>query len=348
MKTNLLFTLLLIVSIAKAQIPVIDLSIAPNIGDNYSSQLDNIPEHLLNVLPGDGGENITWDFSSSIEANGPIILRTLVSPDVYAPLSDEFPGSNIANVGADNNPDFYTINTQGILFQGSLINFSGTNYVLYYDNPITNFVFPTTYQSSFVDTFHGSYPSFPTYLQINGTFSGNCDGYGTLIMPNGNTYQNVLRIKYNYVITNTITENGVTRTDSIAEEYYDWIGQDITYPILAIGTRITNLATSATNDTLKYIRIKTAQNLTTNVSNIKETSLSASPNPTSGICLINLPLSNENFQVIVHDMLGKTISKEIATPSSSFPLHLEQLENGIYFVNVSNSNFNSTIKVSKQ
>jgi hypothetical protein len=76
--------------------------------------------------------------------------------------------------------------------------------------------------------------------------------------------------------------------------------------------------------------------------------LLASPNPTNGICYVNLPKSGENFQIIVHDMLGKAISKDIATPSSSFPLNLEQLENGIYFVNVSNSNFSKTIKLSKQ
>ncbi|MFN5628030.1 MAG: T9SS type A sorting domain-containing protein [Bacteroidota bacterium] len=348
MKTKLLFIILLIATISKAQIPVIDFPTAPNIGDNYTSKLDTIPEHLQNVSPGDGGENVTWDFSNSIEANGPLIIRTIVSSSVYAPLCDSFPLSNIANVGADNNPDFYTLNNQGIIFNGSIINFSGVGYVLKYDNPITNFIFPTTYNDSFVDTFHGSYPSFPNYLQINGTISSNCDGYGTLIMPNGNIYQNVLRIKYNYQITNAINTGGTVAIDTISDIYYDWVGQDITYPILAIGTRITNPANSPNDNITKYIRIKTAQNLTTNTSNAKVNSLLASPNPTNGISYINLPKSNENFQVLVHDMLGKTISKEIATPSSSFPLNLEQLENGIYFVNVSNSNFSRTIKVSKQ
>ncbi len=340
MKTKLLFIILLISTIIKAQIPVLNSTMIPNIGDNYTYQIDTIPDHLQNVTAGNGGENVTWDFSNSIAASGDTIVTSYVNP-LTVNFNIAFPTSNIATISSDGTPNFYQLDNNGAENLGSVIG----GYVFYFSNPLKLLFLPMTYLDNNTDSFAANYPQAPGYLERSGVISAISDGYGTLIMPGNNTYQNVLRIKYTL---NIIDNYGGQNIDTLVEEYYDWYGSDITFPILQIGSRITNSSSSTENSTIKYIRIKTAQNLTTNTSNAKENSLLASPNPTNGISYINLPKSNENFQVIVHDMLGKTISKEIATPSSSFPLNLEQLENGIYFVNVSNSNFSSTIKISKQ
>ena len=117
---------------------------------------------------------------------------------------------------------------------------------------------------------------------------------------------------------------------------------------LQIGNRITNPYSSTTNSIFKYIRIKTAQNLTVNTSIANVNSLSIYPNPTTGNCYMSLPGVNETYQVLVHDMLGKIISKENVLPTNSHLINLENCNKGIYFVNINNSNYNTTLKVSKQ
>jgi hypothetical protein len=341
MKTKLLFIFIIITESLSAQIPVLNSSMIPNIGDNYTYQIDTIPEHLLNVTAGNGGENVTWDFSNSIAASGDTIVTSYVNPSTVN-FNIAFPTSNIATISSDGTPNFYQLDNNGAENLGSVID----NYVFYFSNPLKLLFLPMTYLDNNTDSFAANYPQSPDYLVRTGVISAISDGYGTLIMPGNNTYQNVLRIKYTLNIIDSF--NNGQNIDTLVEEYYDWYGSDITFPILQIGSRITNSSSSTENSTIKYIRIKTAQNLTTNISSEKANSLLASPNPTNGICYVNLPKSGENFQIIVHDMLGKAISKDIATPSSSFPLNLEQLENGIYFVNVSNSNFSKTIKLSKQ
>lgn len=327
---------------ANAQIPVVDFTIAPHIGDAYTYQLDTIPEHLLNVSPGQGGANVSWDFSNSIIPSGDTIATNYVATSTL-PLANAFPLCNIGTINSESVPNFFDLNQQGVEFYGTV---SG-GYVFYYSNPMKLLFFPTTYQDAFVDSFAASYPQFPTYLQTTGFINAESDGYGTLAMPNGNIYQNVLRVKYTLNIFNNFIGVGI---DSTVEEYYDWYGNDISFPILQIGTRITNpSAVGQATDTLKYIRIKTAQSLTTPISSNSISDNVIYPNPANAECNIVLPSStDDSFVVSVYDLSGRLVMREMSTKTSTFyKLNTSTLNIGIYSVKVQGKNSLVTYKLSK-
>jgi len=314
---------------------------APNIDDNYTYQLDTIPDHLQNILAGNGGENVSWDFSSSISPVGDIIVTSYVSPSTVT-LGNAFSLSNIATVTSDGTPNFYNLNSTGAENYGTV---SG-GYVFYFSNPLKLIFFPMTYLDSNTDTFAANYPQFPEYLQRTGNILAEADGYGTLLMPGNNIYENVLRIKYTL---NIFDNYGNANIDTLTEVYYDWYGSDITFPILQIGSGNYNAYNSLQDSVSKYIRIKTAQNLTTNTSNANVKTLTIYPNPSQGNCAINLPfMSNDNYHITVCDVNGKRVFQENTPAQYSHILPLENLSQGIYFVQVSNSSFVQTLKFIKQ
>lgn len=341
MKTTLLFIFIIFTGGLSAQIPVLNSTMIPNIGDDYTYQLDTIPEHLLYVVAGSGGENVTWDFSNSISASGDTIVTSYVSPSTVN-LGNAFPLCNIATVTSDGTPNFYELNNTGANNYGSVIG----GYVFYFTNPLKLLFLPMTYLDNNTDSFAANYPQFPNYLERTGSITAISDGYGTLIMPGNNTYENVLRIKYTL---NILDNYGGQNIDTLVEEYYDWYGSDITFPILQIGSRITNPYNSTENSIVKYIRIKTAQNLTTSSSNSNVSKISIYPNPSQGNCSINLPnVSSQNYQIIVCDAKGQRVFQENTVAQNSHVLPLEHLSQGVYFIQVANSNSIQTLKFIKQ
>jgi hypothetical protein len=340
MKTKLLFILLIFSLKLHAQIPILNSSMVPNIGDDYTYQLDTIPDHLQNVTAGNGGENVTWDFSNSISASGDTIVTSYVSPSSVN-LSNAFPLCNIATVTSDGTPNFYELNSTGANNYGSIID----GYVFYFSNPLKLLFLPMTYLDNNTDSFAANYPQFPGYLERSGSISAFSDGYGTLIMPGNNTYENVLRIKYTL---NILDNYGGQNIDTLVEEYYDWYGSDITFPILQIGSRITNPYNSPENTINKYIRIKTAQNLTVNTISKKSHDFSIFPNPTNGNCFLNLPINQDNYQIKVYDMQGKIVQNETTAATNLFEINLENFSQGIYCVSINNSTTRKILKVTKQ
>ena len=74
------------------------------------------------------------------------------------------------------------------------------------------------------------------------------------------------------------------------------------------------------------------------------------PNPTNGIVTITNPGSEEVFNYELTDVNGQVIATEIAAikGAASTDVNLEQLESGLYFIKVYNSNAEKTFRVVKQ
>lgn len=143
--------------------------------------------------PGNGGANVTWDFSNVQGTVGGFKLLYGVC-GASIPECSFFPTANRYVVNLDNNGNqsdeknlFRVTDTQ---FEVLGARNNATNFILAYtDTPIL-LKFPTTYLQSFTDT--SSY----TVNNVTTTTSDviTADGYGTVKTPVG-TYTNVLRVK---------------------------------------------------------------------------------------------------------------------------------------------------------
>ena len=84
------------------------------------------------------------------------------------------------------------------------------------------------------------------------------------------------------------------------------------------------------------------------VENIDLAKLNVSPNPTNGVINFTLPVSNateNNVSAKIYDMSGKLVRETISTLQDINSLDLSTLNNGIYFVNITNGTLNYETKV---
>jgi len=135
------------------------------------------------------GANKTWDYSAAVDSGGyGIDSFRAVSSTPYASL---YPAANIAELATGGSYAYY---------QNSSSNFSTVGFILpgsdtaYYLKPLSNVHFPFTYGSAYTDStlyvshYTGGVDSTKTIVKQHGT------GYGTLKLPGGHTYNNVLQM----------------------------------------------------------------------------------------------------------------------------------------------------------
>lgn len=84
-----------------------------------------------------------------------------------------------------------------------------------------------------------------------------------------------------------------------------------------------------------------------------KTSISLSPNPTKGLATLQLQTNaaNENVQIKLYDQSGRLVLQQahiISMGSTSLVLNLEQLQTGLYYLQVSSNMRNESLKVIKQ
>jgi hypothetical protein len=213
-----------------AQIPTITSAHLPVIGNSWSYRFCD-----TNISIGATGENITWDYSN---------LNIL--PDIYtdeyidansSPLHWHFPKSNIAVRNFQLNGsklEFYDIHTN----PGSLIVFGFADSTQIgldlweYLHPFNTFNNSVTYRSMLIDSSltQGFYQGIHTSSgAIRDTVLA--DGWGKIILPNGITYNNVLRV-YTSVHGNDTLPGNVLRF--YYQKNYRWITTGFKFPVFEI------------------------------------------------------------------------------------------------------------------
>lgn len=202
--------LLILLAVQLVAQPVLTTaSQTPEIGETYEVQYAEV----LDFVPGPGGANQTWDFTDQnlqyIQLQFSILapedgVSSADFPDAdFVWLLDEFEAYN-----------YYQETDTGLDLVGGA---SGTPDDILFKEIFTDtedgLHFPATFQDSY--TYYSAFTSF-----FFGTSSMNerngeveYDGYGTIILPDGTTYDNVLRM----IIRSTTT------AFPIMETQYAWI-----------------------------------------------------------------------------------------------------------------------------
>jgi len=204
-------------------------------------EIGDMSQHLAvdgtNIDPGPAGNGVTWDFSDLVRtpADDYEVNWQAVST---APNAGQFPAANLVEVQDAGPVDAYTFydvtDTRFTLLGLDLPDIG----VLIYTDTVIWLDFPLTFNQTQMDDFIGTYTA--TVNGVTGTvnrtgdLTTKYDGYGTLILPNGKTVENVRRLKIDQTVDDVISAAGVSVTTRVVTETYNFMVEGNPAPVFHI------------------------------------------------------------------------------------------------------------------
>lgn len=178
-----------------------------------------------NAEPGPAGNGVTWDFNGLTRLSADDFVTTYDNASV-APNADQFPNANlvaIQDAGPVNAYTFFDVNDQRFILEGLDLPDIG---VVTYDNKQIWLEYPLSFNETQMDDFDGQYvvtvQGFTVTAERTGDFSTTYDGFGTLILPDGTTVNDVRRFKYEQTITDVVSVSGVQVTTEVETLTYSY------------------------------------------------------------------------------------------------------------------------------
>ena len=215
-------------------------------------------------------------------------------------------------------------------------------------DPALHYEYPMAVGDQLTDVFEGNMDfelgGFPQTLPVDGDHTVTIDGSGTLELANGVTLSDVTRYK---IVEQVNVDNaplvGNLTLDRVQYEYYQLGSSSL--PVLIHSSGI--LQPEGGGDPLfEYSLVLSAEdpvgiaNLT--AQSIKETMVY--PNPASDNLTIKLPQASKGIKIEVLDNLGKVVIND-TMDSEVKNLNISDLEQGLYFVQITSGNVTETKKV---
>ncbi len=294
-----------------------------------------------NVNEGIDGPNVLWDFSD-MQLNGKTLTSHMLKTSEVV-NSNQIPSANFVLEEFGN--FFYFDNKSSSMEQyGS----SSGNFIIKYDKPFLKLKFPLTYGNKISGYYSGVQDNSKTLVPISGKYEIFADAYGTLVLPNNVTVDNVLRVKQ----TRTIDcDNGCQYT----EITYRWYSADVRYPVLVIIKYITSQSTYV-SEVAMYAHVGSHKKSATQISSIDNENINLYPNPFSDKLNIDYDLSKDTKLTIeLFDNSGKLVkvlAKNISQKSGkqSYMLNADEmsLPSGMYYIKFTTPNDSFTKKILKQ
>ena len=265
-----LFALFLLLFIFRSQAqPVIDRSNYFEIGDS-ALLFFKFDTSLLSVDVGAAGEEVIWDLSSVDIGHPSVIVDTLLfidpvgTPFYPTNLSADYSAANICMLRRteefspeNNDHNYYVVNEDSLAFLGHWAATGGAEtWEDHHPDPLRELIFPLTYGDSYIDGFtryffdqSGSGAHFSA-----GTYSVVVDGWGTLITPEGEGLNDVIRV---YTVR-TYTDSSAMGIEQVTQRNYRWFQADRKGAIVSMQMAIGDSTLVETLHYLKQVDVATA------------------------------------------------------------------------------------------
>lgn len=296
------------------------------------------------VEPGPEGQNVVWNFTSLESTNNFVgnVLNTYTTKGI-----ERFSAAN-TTLEEFGNYFFFNSNSSQLEQLGYLSN--NGSIAIEYSKPFVKMRYPFSFNSSYSGTFDGKYISNNKPIgDIAGTYQVTGDAIGTLLLPEGKSFRNALRIKE--VKTYNQTLNG--STIKIEEVTYRWYVNEHRFPILVlINCTYTyeNGQTSTSNRAAFNSNVLLSNNEPTSTNSAFK--LEAFPNPYYAKININLHIeSSSKVNITVYDLIGKRVSvltdkyEDAGDYSYTFSAKELGLARGTYILKVKVNNSEETRKI---
>ena len=269
------------------------------------------------VSEGSDGPNQTWNLSSII--SGSTNPYTCVNPTT-TPSSSSFP---TASVALSSTGGFGYYNISSTAFQ--ILGLSGNGTLISYNNPEDFLRFPCEYGDSYTDTWSTTFVSGGGTYYRTGTSTVEVDGYGTLLLPGGKTYQNTLRVRVEQVFKDSVVLQGNSVIIPYSTVGYYWYKSGVPGQLAVLTSSVFN---GSLQESGKYL-----SSFITDLEDVDiADKISLSPNPfQNGLMLKGI----DGAQIEIFDVSGKSVYKnDWVTENSVF--QIDNLSNGIYLIKLTN------------
>lgn len=177
------------------------------------------------------GENVDWDFSGMEESTDTSVIRAL-SPE-STEYEGDFPDANLAVEFIFNEREllYFFENEPGFLHtHGLIVEESGETFETDYIDPLENFDRPVSYGDNYAQATERNYSGMGTSFDAEGTYEMEASAYGSITLPDGETYQDVVLL--------TITEEYEYDDQFFSmEDYwrgYYWYKEGEKFPVMQI------------------------------------------------------------------------------------------------------------------
>lgn len=293
---------------------------------------------------GESGANKVWDFSGA-----KIIKNTYIEQNTNN--AEQIGGLNLASsntlLACDENGDrtsFFEITPEGKKYYG----LTSGEVKIEFANPIIDLKFPFAYQEKIGGVMDGTYTTPSSVEEIDGNYVTEADAWGKLILPDGSTYDNVLRIK----VTKSYTQVSNTTTWTINTVRYQYFAEGVRYPVLIVLENKVNsncnCACGKYETEYAYMQpaarnqesIASNGGMKSRVATQKVLDLEVGPNPAHDEITAKITMSenDDNVKVDVVDVSGRKI-KDFGTWNcveglNSVSLEVSDLVSGNYFIRV--------------
>ncbi len=294
----------------------------PLIGDTNKAYLVDTGSVNTKTINAISGNNVVWDYSALTIVSNSISSTPYTSTTSVASASD-FPGADYVQNGSNFYKSVVTPTTQidlmGTSLIGAKLNFTNTAVV---------FKFPFTFSNNYTDPFSGT-----VTFTSNGSFSGNitvnADGTGTLNIPGGQVFTNVLRVK----TTQSTTVNGIITTPFplpivVKITNYDYYHASQKFPVFSVSYNSIAVLGPTVTGTVRANTKSTVVGLKENI--LQSTDLTLYPNPTNAILNISVSELLKPKQIIIYNQLGSVVyDKEFSSQ-----IDISYLLTGIYLAEI--------------
>jgi len=316
---------------------------APIVGDMFQTVSCNTTA----ISPGGNGAGQTWNFSTlsvltTTTTNNGVTVASTGSASTYPSASVAINSGTIGN-------SFYSSTASRLLYWGGNITVGGQNITMAYTSPAPYAAYPMTLGTTTSSNVVGTNTSIAGTGSFVGTSSVTGAGTGTLMLPSGYNFNNVLKVTTSQLLSFTLSIG----TGTFTQNKYDYYSALSKYPLLSISntTLSTTLAGTTTetvvtiNNNYKTVGINEAANQT--LSNV-----SVYPNPAKDNININFVNENaENTSYEIVNVLGQTVRSQnipVVKGETLYNANLSGIENGIYFVKLNVGNKTSVTKITVQ
>ncbi len=323
----LLFLLFFLVTASQGQGPTLEYNThALKAGESATYQC---AEYV--TVPITSGANQLWDFRNlkftTKEINDQL-------PIAQAPYSGFEDAANVITVVNGNAANYFHVTPSGI----EQVGYAGKNGKVRFSEPVKRMVYPFSYKSRLTSQFSGEALFGTETLKLFGSASVEGDAWGTLLLPNGVVYENVLRVKFVYH-NHEISQCG---THEILQTKYYYYVKDLRDPVFTI-LEADFIHEGVVTNSQKYCAIlepvtpKVTEQPFQITFESKVTEFTVYPNPFSESFVVDLTLkeqSNITISLFSGDgkFLGNVVENQLLDAKKhSFNYNAGRLPVGVYF-----------------
>jgi len=298
---------------------------APIVGDVFQT----VDCTTVGINPGGNGAGQTYNFSSLT-----VLSNTVTNTGVTVASTGSastYPSSSVAIQSGTANA-FYSSSASSLLYWGGNIKVGGQNVTMAYTTAAPYAAYPMTLGTTASNSVAGTNTSVAGAGTFTGTSSVTGAGTGTLMLPGGYNFSNVLKVTTSTAMSFT-TGFG---TGTYSQNKYDYYSVLSKYPLFSITNETITSGLGTTTETVTLINNNYKTVGITESANTSLSNVSVYPNPAKDN--INLNFTNENaenvsYQVI--NVIGQNVRQQ-TIPSvkgeTTYNVNLSGIESGIYFI----------------